>query len=619
MSTHKLIEHVIFHSIVNDIPKPILFESVSEWETLKKFFKSNGVSTWNFEGKETITYSDSRLGEIDLYNDGTAYISDDNKLTTWTFKDDTIQIDNSKISTTQIKKSLEYDSGQSEREKTQKKLRKQSNIQKSNDTVATIETTLEWLGFIPGYGDLIDAGLAIWYFSQGKTLDGILSMIAVIPMAGSVIKAAFKGAINATGGSYKFYRLWKKATNGNIDDLANFYKKAIEDGYLTKTQLRLIAGKGDEIAKLLISSKSVIRKHETLVGMTGTNVTALMKQIDDIAAAIRNTTAKPIRQSLISKLGKTIKKATGTGAAKLANVAASISTLGAWPIAKRLVKKLGIFNSTTSMKRLKGAMDVRWARKIEQSPTLVTAMLRSTTRLPSAQLTALGMPRRLYARSTKEVQQYFARLQTTDPKKWKQVSNAFAKHSANVKNPYYERYVDDAFQQASNIFRPGAQFASSSTSLGRMFADVGIMPSPKNLDIIKNEIEDLTEKLGIDAEDDPNGVILPAVYAVYDKFLREYLPGEETLGMALGVATIAKDTVLGPSNPDGGDVEDPADTNDSGTKNTKTTKINSAELSSIKQDFKNAKGTTIEKLDALTGKGWTEDQILALKRSLDIE
>jgi len=45
----------------------------------------------------------------------------------------------------------------------------------------------------------------------------------------------------------------------------------------------------------------------------------------------------------------------------------------------------------------------------------------------------------------------------------------------------------------------------------------------------------------------------------------------------------------------------------------------SSELTKIKNDFKDAQGTTTDRLDALKQKGYTDQEILKLKQELDID
>jgi hypothetical protein len=247
-------------------------------------------------------------------------------------------------------------------------------------------------------------------------------------------------------------------------------------------------------------------------------------------------------------------------------------------------------------------------------------MFKSNGRLSTAQAASLGIPPWLSAKKTKHIQAWFAQLQKTDPLKWKQVSNNIATMAANAKNPYYMKFVDNAFQQASNIFRPNTVFKAGYPD---MFArilklDSYRLSNPKNLDIVKNEIEDLAEKLGLDPEENANGVIMPAIYAVFNTFLNSAKDKAETIvGAGGGLAGVA----MGAANTIGsvvgiGDQESPTD---SIPGSTNVDQAPEAELSSIKKDFKEAPGTTLDKLQALSDKGWSENDIDVLKKSLDIE
>jgi hypothetical protein len=60
-----------------------------------------------------------------------------------------------------------------------------------------IQTIGDWAGLIPGYGDIIDCINAIVYFIRGKVFEGFLSLIAIIPVVGSVVKIGVKNGLRA--------------------------------------------------------------------------------------------------------------------------------------------------------------------------------------------------------------------------------------------------------------------------------------------------------------------------------------------------------------------------------------------------------------------------------------
>jgi hypothetical protein len=599
------IKQIVLDEIYNvQQSQMVLLESVSSWPAIQKIFASNNIRPWTFRGVEAYSYDDATLGRLSIYSDGMADIKATNKTVPWEFKNNSIYIDGQLIKIEQITQSIQ------KVKDTQKTLAAQTAqgkaIQyKKLETIDKIQTALDWLGFIPGYGDILDAINAIMYFARGMYLDGALSLVAIIPVIGSGIKLGLKGTIKAAaGGTVTAARIWKKAAKGNTTELVDFYKLAIQSGKLNKIQLRAIASKGDAVAQLLLKGKRALKNYAP-----GTSMDAVMKQIDELSVLIRNTTSVPIKQSMLSKIGAAIKASKAGGATvnvgKLAfKLGANTITLGGYGIAVNLIKKLGI--GKREMKYLKDAMDLRFMKKITTNSTLTTAMFKSNKKLTARELASLGIPPWIYARPTKEMYNWFNTLQKTDPLKWKQISNTIGKQSADANNLYYAKFVGNAFSQASNIFRPGTVLKAG---YPEMFAKVFKLDSyrlsnPKNLDIVKNEIEDLAEKLGLDPQDDPQAVIMPAIFMVFNKFLidaHEAIMGTAVVGGAI--------TILG-----GEDSTSNAETSIPGG-----TVVDKSAENSIETEFKQAPGTTTEKLQTLVDKGFEDAEIYALKKLLDIE
>lgn len=598
------IKQIVLDEIYNvQQSQMVLLESVSSWPAIKKIFAANNIRPWTFRGVEAYSYDDATLGRLSIYSDGMADIKATNKTVPWEFKNNSIYIDGQLIKIEQITQSIQ------KVKDTQKTLAAQTAqgkaIQyKKLETIDKIQTALDWLGFIPGYGDILDAINAIMYFARGMYLDGALSLVAIIPVIGSGIKLGLKGTIAAAGGTVTAARIWKKAAKGNTTELVDFYKLAIQSGKLNKIQLRAIARKGDVVAQLLLKGKGALKNYAP-----GTSMNAVMKQIDELSVLIRNTTSVPIKQSMLSKIGAAI-KASKAGAAtvnvgKLAfKLGANTITLGGYGIAVNLIKKLGI--GKREMKYLKDAMDLRFMKKITTNSTLTTAMFKSNKKLASRELAALGIPPWIYARPTKEMYDWFNTLQKTDALRWKQISNTIAKQAADANNPYYAKFVENAFSQASNIFRPGTVLKAGYPEMfSKVFKlDSYRLSNPKNLDIVKNEIEDLAEKLGLDPQDDPQAVIMPAIFMVFNKFLidaHEAIMGTAVVGGAI--------TILG-----GEDSTSNAETSIPGG-----TVVDKSAKNSIETEFKQAPGTTTEKLQTLVDKGFEDAEIYALKKLLDIE
>ena len=66
-----------------------------------------------------------------------------------------------------------------------------------------VQSVLDYAGFIPGIGDALDAVNAIIYMVRKKWVMGALSLIAVIPVVGSVIATPFKALHKLIGKQLK--------------------------------------------------------------------------------------------------------------------------------------------------------------------------------------------------------------------------------------------------------------------------------------------------------------------------------------------------------------------------------------------------------------------------------
>lgn len=587
-----------------------LNEAVASWPQVKQLFSAHGVPSYIYNGLEIIAYDDLSLGDIKLMSDGSGYIEDTEKDVTWQFlrNGSSIKFDSHMLDLDRIKQSTRANANQ------EPVIKHKTASREITSGIDQFQTALDWLGIIPGFGDILDAINACIYFARGKMLDGTLSLVAIIPVVGSGIKLSFKGAIQAGGGVMAAAKIWKKAALGNTGDLVKFYRTAIESGAITKLQLANVAKYGDIVAGLLTSSKQTIKSKEAALSALGVNAKAILKQIDDVVLLIKNTTVVPVKKSFLSKVGTAIKSSkladkTLKGGKLAFNFSANVASFGTYGIARNLLKKLGI--SKREMGYLRTAMDLRFAKKIQQSPTVVTSLFRSGGKLKPAEAARLGIPPWLQARPTKEVRDWFVKLQATDPKKWKSITQHLATDAANKKNTYYMAFVGDQFQQASNIFRPGTVFVAGAPE---MFAkalklDSYRLSNPKNLDIVSNEIEDLAEKLGLDKQDDPQGVIMPAIWFAFDEFLTNTKTNLTTayavgpLGLATNLMSGDTETNAEKSIP-GGEVVDTED---------------NSGFDQIKTEFKNAPGNTTDKIDALYEKGYDEEQVYALKKILDID
>lgn len=140
-------------------------------------------------------------------------------------------------------------------------------------------TVLDWAGFIPGLGDALDLVNAIWYFIEGKFIDGFLSLIAVIPIVGSAIKGSVKVGMKAVP---ELSILLKNAFK-NPDAAADFWKLAKKNNILTAKQFDSIAKyMGDTVNWMTKNKSGIIGKLRSLSGNTldASTVNAALKNLE---------------------------------------------------------------------------------------------------------------------------------------------------------------------------------------------------------------------------------------------------------------------------------------------------------------------------------------------------
>ena len=80
-----------------------------------------------------------------------------------------------------------------------KLLAEQGDSKLNENWIDSVQTFMDYAGLIPWYGDIIDAINATIYFIRGKWMHGILSIIAMIPIVGSVLALPFKAAFKILG------------------------------------------------------------------------------------------------------------------------------------------------------------------------------------------------------------------------------------------------------------------------------------------------------------------------------------------------------------------------------------------------------------------------------------
>ena len=408
------------------------------------------------------------------------------------------------------------------------------------------QTVLDFAGFIPGWGILIDIINAAIYFAREKYVDGFLSLIAVIPVAGSFVASGMKVAFKAIGLG-KVSRALRKAMKGAPGDMQKLWTTMLKDGNLDAATLREFAKHGDTIAEMLRSSARKLKKLDK-AGIPMPD--AVYKQMDDIADLIKNVTPKPAQLSAIGKIAKgtgkavkTVAKGVGTVTKKIValpiRIAVSPITIPigmAKASVRALTGKLGS-GSTSLIKRFVGksgddiadmerAVRILFKKKLAANPLLLANMIKTNGKrigtskyFKNLDPNAAAMLKDLHKQPVKDIEGTLLMLLKRDPKtaNWTNFSAADYKNlvketsdmGAATGNPYYNTFIkDEAIKWAAGK-SPGLKFAGAWDS--KPWYDWPNTKGLKTLDVLSNEIQDAGEKLGLEDTDDPQGVILQSL------------------------------------------------------------------------------------------------------------
>jgi len=397
----------------------------------------------------------------------------------------------------------------------------QSALEKAGEevweTIDYVQIVLDFLGFIPGFGDVIDIINAAIYFYRGKYIDGALSIIAVIPVAGSFIKVGLKGLFKSIG-SALVTKAIKRAIKGDPKLWHSYLEQAVKEGKITRANLKAMEEFGDTAAELIRMTPRKLKRYEKQLKALGLeDFNKLTSVMDEMADYVQNLLRKtPVPKTGLAKVAadfSKLPKLAGKGALKLAklpfklvrgiiNFALDVVTGSMWGRSTRFLKKH--FGATAkTAEQFANALKYGYRKKLEASPTLTASMIKANKMAPGL------LANRLNELPTSEIISKLNKLKLDDPKTYKKVARQVADQSANANNNlYYRKYIANELTQAFQAFQYGKRFKGTvDGSILKLFGQMKF--GLKSFDVISNELQDVVEKLGFDETDDPNGVVVP--------------------------------------------------------------------------------------------------------------
>ena len=399
-----------------------------------------------------------------------------------------------------------------------------------------LQTAMDWLGFIPGYGDVIDVINAIIYFARGKYVDGLLSMIAIVPFVGSFVSKGLRAGIK-TVGKTGFNKAIYAASKGNRKQLDEYWAALIRTGKIDKATLKKLDQAGDHVAGMLRSSKRTLKKY---VG--GSLPNSVYKQMDEVAEIMAKVVPDVKKVSIGTKIVKgTGKAVVGTGKAAvnvtkgivklpvrillspitlpIAMAKATIRTLtGANLKASRGLLKRVVGKNASQIDEMEMAVRSSFKQKLGANPLLLSNIIKtngvdvlSGAYFKGHKISSLSSLKNLHTKSIKEIESTLTSLFKSGQLSkldYKNLIGNVSDAAAHKGNPYYNTFIGDAVKQWATGHNPALRFKGAwDYKPWYDWPKRGV----KSYDVISNEIQDFAEKFGLEDKDDPQGVILEAL------------------------------------------------------------------------------------------------------------
>ena len=248
-----------------------------------------------------------------------------------------------------------------------------------------LQTVLDVIGFVPVYGDFVDAVNAVIYFARGKWFDGILSMLAIIPLIGSALKVSIKSIYKGVQ-LRKLTQIVQKAWKGK--DSTAIFKELINSGAIHSGNFHLIGDGLDKLNDMIKSgnlfakkipgiknSDEVLAKLDDLeTFMKNANIDVLAKTADD-GASVGAAVIRGGKRGAAGQVGSGV-NALSDAEKILARASRSIAktlTLNIVP----LFKSFSTLNPK-ALKNLNRALDQRFVRELAH-PDKLAALVKTTT------------------------------------------------------------------------------------------------------------------------------------------------------------------------------------------------------------------------------------------------
>lgn len=428
------------------------------------------------------------------------------------------------------------------------KEKEQSTWDKTEDVIHTI---LDWIGVIPGIGDIVDLVNGVWYLIDAMTeddpwlyLEAFLSFIAVIPIIGSGIKMTLKGAFNlAAAGTKGFMKLLKRSMKlGNAADTYKLWESILRNGNFSKMDLKSLGNGLDSIADAFTKTQGYLPAD-------------IYKSLDNFADWSKDS-KKAIDE--LTKLGvdKAAKQASSLGALnKTVGATADVATTGVETLAKvvpipttkitgllKRFRRTGILPEDKILKVAKG-LENRFIDEMTTDPARLTVLLKQTknsrnlidslkgidgadtivkkyfektiTNSAGKQVTVLKNVDEIPA---KQIGDMFGELEKLGTGEWKRVQKYAGEHAIQNNSWIWNGYRTNSLKELQTVL--SKRYMGGEGLRGLIPNKGDARAFRKWVDVVYNELQDAGEDISKqEIQDNPTGVIYPILKYGLEKTL----------------------------------------------------------------------------------------------------
>ena len=406
------------------------------------------------------------------------------------------------------------------------------DVEQENSLWDNFQTVLDWIGFIPVFGDFVDIVNAVISFLRGKWFDGILSLLAVIPLIGSVFSASVK-TIYKSAKQAKLTKIIITAWKGK--DSTKIFQDLISSGAIHSGNFHLIGEGIDKLNDMIRSGNAglknipgakklfpdVLKELDNLEEfMKKADIEMLMKSADDAASV----GAAVVRGG--KKTGKVIGGVNALSDAEkiLARTSRSIAktlTLNILP----LLKSFTTLNPK-ALKNLDRALDQRFTRELANPDKLAALMKTSTNEAQFKALDDILEFHNGFRVGNSTPSQLAAQLralpQTSIDAMARKMGNEITKTPGT--HMMHNAYKNDAVMNLK-AYTSRKDMKDTTVAWYKNFN----IEYKKYIDVIWNEIHDVGESVdyesrpGVDSAkskyDEADGVVWPLVQSLYSRVI----------------------------------------------------------------------------------------------------